>query len=74
MTSHHSSFNPGEFRPDGVLEHGLLEGHPNQGNRFVPILLAAAIAASGLSMLFSIGAAVATAGGTTVETPTPMVD
>lgn len=55
-------FQPGEIHPDGALEHGLLEGHPGQSNRFVPLLLVAAIAASGLSMLFSIGTAMASAG------------
>lgn len=57
----HTQFHPGELRPDGALEHGLLEGHQERGNRFVPLLLVAAIAASGLSMVFSIGAAIASA-------------
>lgn len=56
-----AQFQPGELRPDGALEHGLLEGHHDQSNRFVPLLLVAAIAASGLSMIFSIGAAIASA-------------
>lgn len=63
MATPNTPFTPGEFRPDGALEHGLLEGNPARGNRLVPVLLVAAITASGLSMLFSIGAAVATAGG-----------
>lgn len=54
-------FSPGELHPDGALEHGLMEGNTGHGNKLVPVLLVAAIAASGLSMLFSIGTAVASA-------------
>ena len=63
MVNNSTQYSPGELRPDGALEHGLLEGHPARGNRLVPVLLVAAIAASGLSMLFSIGTAMASASG-----------
>lgn len=62
MATPNTPLTPGEFRPDGALEHGLLEGNPTPGGKLVPLLLVAAIAASGLSMLFSIGTAVASAG------------
>lgn len=63
MAQTNSPFSPGELHPDGGLEHGLLEGNASRGNKLVPVLLVAAIAASGLSMLFSIGTAVASAAG-----------
>ncbi len=63
MVNNNTQYSPGELHPDGALEHGLLEGHPARGNRLVPVLLVAAIAASGLSMLFSIGTAMASASG-----------
>lgn len=63
MAQHNTPFSPGELHPDGGLEHGLLEGNTGNGNKLVPVLLVAAIAASGLSMLFSIGTAVASAAG-----------
>lgn len=62
MATPNTPFIPDEFRPDGALEHGLLEGNRAPGGKLVPLLLVAAIAASGLSMLFSIGTAVASAG------------
>ncbi len=61
MVQHNTPFSPGELHPDGALEQGLFEGHAGHGNKLVPVLLVAAIAASGLSMLFSIGTAVASA-------------
>lgn len=61
MTSPDTQFSPGEFRPDGALEHGVLEGGARAGGRLVPALLVAAISASALSMLFSIGTAVVSA-------------
>ncbi len=81
MAQHNTPFLPGELHPDGALEQGLLEGNPGHGNKLVPMLLVAAIAASGLSMLFSIGSAVASASvsrqvGTeapSVETPVDFV-
>jgi hypothetical protein len=74
-----SPLSPGELHLDGALEHGLFEGNASRGNKLVPVLLVAAIAASGLSMLFSIGTAVASAGGsgpseTKVTTPAPYQD
>lgn len=63
MAQPSTPFSPGELHPDGALEHGLLEGNTSNGNKLVPVLLVAAIAASGLSMLFSIGTAVASAAG-----------
>ncbi len=74
MAQFNTPFSPGELRPDGALEHGLLEGNPGQGNRLVPVLLVAAIAASGLSMLFSIGTAVASARSAGPEAPAVTVD
>jgi fibro-slime domain-containing protein len=62
MPSFDTQHGPDSFAPDGALEHGLLEGGETPRSRLVPALLVAAIAASGLSMIFSIGAAVATAG------------
>jgi hypothetical protein len=61
VAQHNTPFSPGELHPDGALEHGLFEGNAGNGNKLVPVLLVAAIAASGLSMLFSIGTAVASA-------------
>lgn len=72
MVNNNTQYSPGELRPDGGLEHGLLEGHPARGNRLVPVLLVAAIAASGLSMLFSIGTAMASASGSAgADKPVP---
>lgn len=62
MASSNAPFTPDDFHPEGALEHGLLEGNPSHGSKLVPVLLIAAISASGLSMLFSVGSAVATAG------------
>lgn len=63
MAHPNTPFSPGELHPDGALEHGLLEGNSRNSNKLVPVLLVAAIAASGLSMLFSIGTAMASAAG-----------
>lgn len=60
MATTNTQLGPGELRPDGGLEHGLLEGG-TPGGRLVPALLIAAISASGLSMLFSVGAVVLSA-------------
>lgn len=60
MSDTHTPFRAGEFNPEGALEQGLLEGG-SRGGRLVPALLIAAISASGLSMLFSVGTAVLTA-------------
>lgn len=62
MPSPIEPFTPGDSHPEGARGHGLLEGNPSHGSKLVPVLLIAAISASGLSMLFSIGSAVATAG------------
>ena len=45
MATPNTPLTPGEFRPDGALEHGLLEGNPTPGGKLVPLLLVAAIAA-----------------------------
>jgi hypothetical protein len=50
------------FSPEGGLEH-VLENDRAGGGRLFQVLLIAAIAASGLSMLFSIGTAVLSARG-----------
>ncbi len=50
------------FAPVGGLEH-VLENDRAGGGRLFQVLLIAAIAASGLSMLFSIGTAVLSARG-----------
>lgn len=72
MADNHTQFGPGEFRPDGALEHGVLEGGARPGGRLVPALLIAAISASGLSMLFSVGTAVASAKAKAGEVPPVM--
>ena len=48
------------FSPEGALEQ-VLENERAAGGRLFQVLLIAAIAASGLSMLFSIGTAVLSA-------------
>lgn len=49
--------NTDQISPDGALEHGVERG-TGGGNRLMSALLIAAISASALSMIFSIGTAV----------------